>query len=75
MTQTAKGQGVMRPTQGDQVPAKTAVPPFLPIAPRKVRSLVPGFRTDLAALDRDAASNTIGRRWVAVARFAAVLAA
>ncbi|WP_112874091.1 hypothetical protein [Paracoccus endophyticus] len=65
----------MRPTQGDQVPAKRAVPPFLPIAPRKVRSPVPGFRTDRAALDRDAASGTMGWRRAAVARFAAVLAA
>lgn len=65
----------MRPTQGDQVRAKRAVPPFLPIAPRKVRSPVPGFRTDLVAVDRDAASGTMGRRRVAGARFAAMLAA
>ena len=67
--ETAKGQGVMRPTKGDQVRAKRAVPPFLPIAPRDFRSPLQGFRTNLAALD-NAASDTLGWRWVSVARFA-----
>ena len=72
--ETAKGQGVMRPTKGDQVRAKRAVPPFVPIAPRDVRSPLLGLRTNLAALDRDAASDTLAWRWVAVARSAGELA-
>lgn len=72
--ETAKGQGVMRPTTGDQVPAKKAVPPVVPIAPRDVRSPLQGFLADLAALDRDAASDTLVWRWVSVARFAGELA-
>ena len=72
--ETAKGQGVMRPTKGDQVRAKRAVPPFVPIAPRDVRSPLQGFRADLAALDRNAASDTLVWRWVSVARFAGELA-
>ena len=72
--ETAKGQGVMRPTKGDQVPAERAVSQFLPIAPRDVRSPLQGFLADLAALDRNAASNTLVWRWVSVARFAGELA-
>jgi hypothetical protein len=68
--ETAKGQAVMRPTKGDQVRAKGVVSQVLPIAPRDVRSPLEGFLADLAALDRNAASNTLGWPWVSVARFA-----
>ena len=71
----SEGTGVMSPTKGDQVRAKRAVPPVPPIAPHNVRSPAPRLRTDLAALDRDAACHTRGGHWVAVAGFAAVLAA
>ena len=47
-----------------------AVPPFVPIAPRDVHLPVLGFRTNLAALDRDAVSDTLVWRWVSVASFA-----
>lgn len=49
----------MRPTKGDPVQAKRVVSQFLPIAPRNVRSPLQGFRANLAALDRNAASNTL----------------
>jgi hypothetical protein len=72
--ETAKGQGVMRPTKGDQVRAKRAVPPFVPIAPRDVRPPVLGLRTNLTALDRNPAFDTLAWRRVAVARPAGELA-
>ena len=70
--EAAKGEGVMRPAKGDQVRAKSAVSKFLPFAPCDVGSPLQGSRADPAALDRDAASNTLGWCW---ARFAGGLAA
>ena len=72
--ETAKGQGVMRPTTGDQVRAKRGLSQFLTIAQRDVRSPLQGFRADRAELDHDAASDTLGWRWVSVAGFAGELA-